>query len=272
VAGNRHRYEEALSRGAQSAWDSNWRGAIEQFEIARAEFPDQPVPYARLGQAYFELAQYDDALRYYQQAARLDPRDVVTLGRIADILERKGQLSEAARIYMAVAEVHLRDRDLNSAISNWERATRLDANLLGARQRLCLVYRRMGRIRESIREHLALARIYQMQGNIPQAAAACKAALEMDPNNTDVLAAVGLLRQGLAMAEAPADAEPPVLASTPRAQAAPSISRALRAAAQAFESDQVLGWEEAEEEAEGSGSPVDEAPCISILGFSTRSA
>ncbi len=155
------------------------------------------MPYARLGQAYFELAKYDDALRYYQQAARLDPRDVVTLGRIADILERKGQLGEAARIYMAVAEVHLKDRDLNSAISNWERATRLDPISSGPGSGSAYISPD-GRIRESIREHLALARIYQMQGNIPQAAAACKAALEMDPNNTDVLAAVGLLRQGLA--------------------------------------------------------------------------
>jgi tetratricopeptide (TPR) repeat protein len=259
VAGNRHRYEEALNRGAQSAWDSNWRRAIEQFEVARAEFPDQPVPYARLGQAYFELSEYDNSLRYYQQAARLDPRDVVTLGRIADILERKGQLGEAARIYMAVAEVHLKDRDLDAAISNWERATRLDPSLLGARQRLCLVYRRTGRIRESIREHLALARIYQMRGNIPQAAAACKAALEMDPNNADVLAAVGLLRQGLVMDLAPAEAGPPALAPAARAPATPSVSQALRAAAQAFERDQVLGWEGAEEEREASGSPVDEA-------------
>lgn len=259
MAGNRQRYEEAMSRGAQFAWDSDWRRAIEQFEIARSELPDDPIPYSRLGQAYFGLEEYDQALRYYQQAARLDPRDVVTLGRIADIQERKGQLEEASRIYMAVAEAYLRERNLESAVGNWERATRLNPNLISARQRLALVYQRMGRSRDSVREHLALARIHQVQGNIPQAAAICKAALELDPDNPDVLAAVALLREGVSMSEA---LEPPSRPKEPARATPPGspMADALRSAAQALESDEVLGWgEESEPEDDRSGSPIEDA-------------
>ena len=261
MSGNRQRHEEAMSRGAQFAWDSDWRQAIEQFEIARSEFPDDPVPYIRIGQAYLESVEYDEALRFYQQAARLDPRNVVTLGRVADVLERSGQLGDAARVYLAVAEVHLKERSLDPAIANWERATRLDPNLLSARQRLALIYQRMGYTRDSIREHLALARIYQLRGDIQQAAAVCKSALEMDPGNLDILAAVALLRQGVMMEEVPDEpppSGPPSLAPSPSLGA--SVTDAVRTAAQAFESSQVLGWEEeAEPEDEGGGSPVEEA-------------
>jgi tetratricopeptide (TPR) repeat protein len=250
-----------MKQGAQYAWDNDWHRAIEQFETARSEFPADPVPYARLGQIYVELSQLTEALRYYQQAARLDPRNLVTLGRVADILERQGKLDEAARLYMAIAEVHLKNRDLDSAIGNWERATRLDPNLLSARQRLALIYKRMGRTRSAVREYLALARIYQIQGDIPQAAAICKAALNLDPDNPDILAAVALLRQGVTMEvipeESPPSAAPP---ATEPASADPSLAQTLRSAANAFESDQVLGWEiETEPEDDRGGSPVEEA-------------
>ena len=155
-----------------------------------------PFPYSRIGQAYFELDEFDQALRYYQQAARLNPNDIVALGRIADVLERMGQLQGAARTYMAVAEAYLRARDADRAISNWSAPLALNPGLLGAHQRLALIYRQRGRQRDSVREHLAIARIYQGRGDTRQAALACKAALEMDPVNTDVLTAVALLRQG----------------------------------------------------------------------------
>jgi len=265
VAGSRRRYKEAMSSGAQYAWDNKWRQAIAQFEVARTEFPDDPIPYARLGQSHFELAEYDDALRHYQQAARLDPNDVVALGRIADVLERMGQLDEAARTYMAVAEAYLRNRQLDPAVSNWERATRLDSGLLSARQRLAIVYHKVGRTRDAIREHLALARIYQAQGNIPQAAAVCKAALELDPSNQDVLAAVSLLRQGTAIQETvPPPSPPPAKAAT----ATPVMTRALRTAAQSFEDEDVLGWqEEPEPAAEAAGSPVEDARQVALANL-----
>jgi len=259
VAGNRQRYQEALNRGAQYAWDNDWRRAARHFEIARAEFPDDPTPFKRLGQTHFELNEYPNALRFYQQAARLDPTDVVTLGRIADVFERLGRIDEAALTYMAVAEAHIKSRDLDATVSHWERATRLDPNLVSARQRLALVYHRQGRIRESIREHLALARIYQARGDIQQAAVVCKAALDMDPNNPDVLRAVELLRQGVTMQEPVSPDSSPAEPEKP-APVAFTMAEALRTAAEAFESDEVAGWDERPEVVDVErGSPVEDA-------------
>ncbi len=253
MAGDRQRYLDALNLAAQHAWDKEWREAIEQLETAVAEFSDDPVAYSQLGQAYFELAEYDTAFRYYQYAVRLDPGDTAALARTADILERMGRIEEAARIYMAVAEAHLKERDLDSAVSNWERATRLAPDLLGARQRLAVVYEKMGRHRDSVRERLAMARIYQAQGDVGQAAAVCKEALEADPNNPDVLAAVSLLQQGLELEE---PALPPGDSMPVGALAGDVVASAI----DALESGEPLGWaEEQEPEWEGAGSPVEDA-------------
>jgi tetratricopeptide (TPR) repeat protein len=227
-----------MRQGAQFAWDNRWREAIDLLEVARTEFPDDPIPYSRIGQAYFELNEFEQALRYYQQAARLNPNDVVALGRIADVLERLGRLDEAARTYMAVAEAYLRIREADRAISHWERAIRLDPGLLGAHQRLALIYRQRGRQRDSVREHLAIARIYQRRGEVRQAALACKAALEIDPGNADVLAAVALLRQGSTIETD--HQRPPTVESAP--------------------GEATLDWDDgADSDAGGGGSPVEEA-------------
>lgn len=243
MAGNRQRYQEAMRQGAQFAWDNRWREAIDLLEVARSEFPDDPVPYARIGQAYFELDELDQALRYYQQAARLNPNDVVALGRIADVLERLGRLEEAARTYMAVAEAYLRIRDADRAISHWERATRLCPGLLGAHQRLALIYQQRVRLQDAVREHLAIARIFQRTGDVRQAALACRAALEMDPDNPDVLTAVALLRQGSTIEDRQPVA-PPVTLPTGRSTS---------------------DWDGGPDKgASGSGSPVEEARQIAL--------
>lgn len=245
--------------GAQHAWDNDWPSAIVQFEKARSEFPEEPAPYTHLGQAFFELAQFERALSNYQQAVRLDPTNISALSHIADILERVGKLDQAARTYMAVAEAHIKRHESEPAIENWERASRLDPNLVSARQRLALVYYRQGRLRDSIREHLALARIHQSKGNIREAAQVCKAALELDPGNSDVLAAVALLRRGVAVQE-PATSQTPSVIKTVK-NSGSSLAKAVRTAVNALEVDSSrTGWKESEQEdEEESESPIEDA-------------
>ena len=49
MAGNRARFEEALNRAHSHSWDQQWSEAIQEFESAITEIPDEPAPYAGLG-------------------------------------------------------------------------------------------------------------------------------------------------------------------------------------------------------------------------------
>ena len=157
--------------------------------------------------------QLDRALECYKLAARYSRGDVQYLTRVADIQERMGLLSEAGRTYMATGEVYLRKRDADAAISNWERAVRLEPNLLGAHQRLAMIFQRKNNTKAAVREYLAIARTLAMQGESRKALQMCRAAMRLDPDNPDVLTAIKLIKHG---EEAYPDPEPEI--ATPAAE------------------------------------------------------
>ena len=196
MANNRPRYEEALNRGAMYSSRKMWKDAFGAYRAAIAEFPKEPAPYAGLGEACLGLKQLDKALECFKLAAKYSRGDISYLKKVADIQERQGQLRDAAKTYTAVGEFLLRQRKLDEAIGNWERAIRLDSNLLGPHRRLAMIFQRQNKKRDAVREYLAIARILQTQGDNKKALQMCQAALRLDPDNTDVLTAVDLIRHG----------------------------------------------------------------------------
>lgn len=196
MANNRARYAEAIQKGKSFNANKQWKEAISAFRVAISEFPDQPEAYAGLGEACLGQKQLDRALECYKLAARHSKGDVRFLTRVADIQERLGMLGEAGRTYMAVGEIYLRQRDADAAISNWERSIRLEPNLLGAHQRLAMIFQRKNNIKGAVREYLAIARTLAMQGESKKAMQMCRAALRLDPENPDVLTAIRLVKMG----------------------------------------------------------------------------
>jgi len=198
VAKNRARYQEAIKRGEVYLQNDQWQEAFGVYRVAIAEFSQSAPAYDGLGQACFGLKQLDRALECYKLAARYSKGDVSYLQKVADMQERLGRLSEAARTYMAVGEVFLRQRELDKAVSNWQRAIRLESSLLGPHRRLAMVYQRQNNTRDAVREYLAIARILQMQGEDKKALQMCRAALRLDPDSPDVITAIDLIRKGAA--------------------------------------------------------------------------
>jgi len=198
MAENRARYNLAIQKGTEFNENKQWKEAVGAFRVALSEFKTEPEGYAGLGKACAGLKQYKRALDCYKLAARYSHGDAKYMTRVADMQERLGQLSEAGRSYMAAGEYFLRQRDIDSAISNWERAVRLESNLLGAHQRLAMAFQRKGNSRGAVREYLAIARILDMQGDSKKALQMCRAAMRLDPDNPDILTAVKLIQHGAA--------------------------------------------------------------------------
>ncbi|MCA9935323.1 MAG: tetratricopeptide repeat protein [Ardenticatenaceae bacterium] len=218
MAGNRTQYEEALKRARIFNQRQEWRKAISMLRVALQEFPGKPEPYSLLGQACSGLKQWDKALDVYKRAARYSGGDIIYLNKVADMQERLGQLSDAGQTYMAAGELQMRKNNLEQAEANWQRAIRLEPDLLGAHRRLAMLYQRQNNITAAVREYLAIARILDMRGEKKKALQMCKAALRLDPENDDILKAVELIRYGEdAVPEIP-DEEPDI--SKPQAEAA----------------------------------------------------
>jgi tetratricopeptide (TPR) repeat protein len=256
VAGSQARYEIAIRRGHSYSWDQLWPDAIREFEHASQEAPSEPSPYAGLGMAYFELGELERSLENYKLAARFSKGDMIYLKHVADVQERLGQVRDAAQTYMAIGEIQLRRKRLDEAVGNWLRAARLDPNLIGARRRLASLYQRQGLTRNAVREYLALARIYNSQQKKDNALQMCQAALDLDPQNPDILTAMELIEQGAA--DIATGDELFVSLET----LAALDSEEIPPFATAYEAEQV--GSQAKEESEVSGGPMEHARQLAL--------
>ncbi|MEZ4591280.1 MAG: tetratricopeptide repeat protein [Chloroflexota bacterium] len=253
MAKDKAKYDKAIKVGLAYNKAGRWKDAFTAFRVAIGEFPNDAAAYAGLGEACLGLKQLDRALDCFKLAARYSKGDMQYLRSVADIQERQGQLAEAARTYLAIGETLLKQRQLEEAIGNWERSIRLDASLLGSHKRLAMVFQRLNRTRDAVREYLAIARILQMRGEIKSAMQMCQAALRLDPGNEDVLTAVELIRHGEAAFAEPeveevAVPERPAGLSAEEQAEADSLTETVRQMAAIFEaerSQQVMAAQEA---------------------------
>ena len=196
MANDTKTYQLAVEKGNLLNERKKYREAIAAFRVALGEFKNRPEVYVGLGEACVGQRQYGRALDCYKIATRLTNGNISYLSKVADIQERLGMLNDAAKTYMAIGERYFQQGVMDSAIDHWERATRLDPNLLGAHQRLALAFQREGNTRATVREYLALARILSMRGDNLKARQICESALRLDPENSDILAAMRLIEMG----------------------------------------------------------------------------
>lgn len=196
MPGNRKIYEQAMNMGHSAAWDQEWDRAIAAYGRAVQEFPEDPAAHNSLGLALMQARRLEDALKVYTRAHQLAPDDTIPLERSADVLERLGRLKEAAQQYINVAEVYLGQRDLEKAIGNWERATRLTSGLVQIHQRLALAYERTGHKKAAIREYLTLAFNFQRANRTDVARQAVERALRIEPTNPQAINTLTALESG----------------------------------------------------------------------------
>ena len=242
MAKDKEKYQKAIKIGLAHNKAERWKDAFTAFRVAIGEFPNDAAAYAGLGEACLGLKQLDRALDCFKLAARYSRGDMQYLRSVADIQERQGQLAEAARTYLAIGEILLKQRELDEAIGNWERSIRLDSSLLGSHKRLAMVFQRLNRTRDAVREYLAIARILQMRGENKKALKMCQAALRLDPGNEDVLTAVELIRHGEAAFVEPevedvTEAEPATGLSAEEQAEADSLTETVRQMAAIFEAE-----------------------------------
>jgi tetratricopeptide (TPR) repeat protein len=199
MPGKRDVFDQAMSRGHSAAWDQQWEKAIACYRAALTEFPDDPNALTSLGFAMFQADRPEEALKVYQRAASLAPGEPVAPEKCGEIFERLGRLNEAAQTYMVVAEIHLTRRDVQKAIDNWNRVTRLTPDNLNAHSRLALAYEHSGKTRPAVIEYLEVARIFQRANDSNKAAQAAQRAMQLDPRSTEARDALEKLRRGIAL-------------------------------------------------------------------------
>lgn len=219
MAGNRQIFEQAMRQGTNYAWDRKWNKAIAEYQQAIAEFPKEAPAYIALGQALSHAGRLAEALEAYQRVARLTPDDPLALARVAELQEQLGDVAGATQTWLHTADLHLRHQSVDAAIKVWQHLVQIAPNIVAVHERLARTYASMGQPHRAVRQYLALATVYQRQGENERAAAACRRALELDPRNPDVLTALEALQHGRPLEELIADSSTDMSYTSPEASA-----------------------------------------------------
>lgn len=194
MSGNREAFQQAMNQGHSAAWDQRWDHAVRFYELALQEFPEDSKALSSLGLAYYELQDYETSLRYYMRAARFSPQDPIPFDKVATLCERLGKLEHSQQAAMQAAELYLRAREIQKAIENWQRVTRLNPGNLRAYERLAVIYEHTGENEAAVDAYLALASLYQHGNELEKAVKAATHALELLPNHIEARQTLTWLR------------------------------------------------------------------------------
>lgn len=137
-----------------------------KFNAAPDDFRSAQTLYQQ-AEAYYRQGKFPEAIALCHQAIALQPDLAIAYKTLGEILQARGQISEAIRSYfkaleiqpnLAPAEVHfnlgnsLADRDLlDEAIIIYRNALQLNPNYTAAYVNLGTVFRKQGKIEEAIR-------------------------------------------------------------------------------------------------------------------------
>ncbi len=196
MSGDQQIYQNAMNQGHSAAWDQDWEKASGYYKIAIDEFPENFNALTSLALALFELQKYPDSLNYYLRAASLSPNDPVPMQKVAEIQEHLGNLEGATNAYLEEAEIYVRNKDVEKALSCWTHVVALNPENITAHMRLAVVYERLEQTANAMIEYIAIASILQSQGNLPKAIQTMKHAQEVAPNSKEASLALSILQSG----------------------------------------------------------------------------
>ncbi len=183
MPGNRAVFNDAVTKGHNAAWDGQWAKAAAEYRRALAEFPDDARIRLSLAHALEQLGQWESALREYRHLVQAQPKDTAPLARVAAVLEKLQRKSEAAGVYVQLADLYVAQKSIPQAIEAWHKAAELEPDRTDVRQKLIEAYTRAGQPLAVANEQLALAKIYRARGDKAKAQSLAEQALRLDPNN-----------------------------------------------------------------------------------------
>lgn len=183
MAGDRAAFEAAVKSAHSFAWEKRWRKAIEQYELATAEFPDDLTARSGLAFAYYKGERLREALREYRKVCELKPDDPTPRLKLAEVLVQLGRTSDAAEAWSDLAGVYTQLKDLGRAEEAWREATRLQPGNKRAHLKLAEACAHKADNVEAAKEYVTLARLCHDDDDLQEAAGYCQRALSLDGGN-----------------------------------------------------------------------------------------
>ena len=193
---SQNRFQQAMNQGHTAAWDQDWQRAVDHYNQALVEIPDDPIALVSLGLALYELGLYDEALQRYSQAGEISPEDPLPLEKVSQLYELLGQLEKVTKPSLRASELYLNEGNVAKAVECLARVTRIEAENLPAHSRLALIYERTSRKNRAVTEYLIVASLMQHADDEENARQSIEHALTILPSSSEAQEALSLIENG----------------------------------------------------------------------------
>src|SRR6266852_1017541 len=100
MPGDKQLYATAMNAADRLHWDSQWQQAVQEYQQALAEFPEDAKARSGLGFCYMQMKQWLPALQEYELVLADDPSNVIVLSKTAELLVILNRREEAYRAYL----------------------------------------------------------------------------------------------------------------------------------------------------------------------------
>jgi tetratricopeptide (TPR) repeat protein len=141
-------------------------------------------------QKSLEKGQVAKAIKDYQKLVELDPRDMRTRQKLAELLSRGAMNAEAFEQYGTVARNYADNGFFLKAIAVYKQMQKLDPEQVSVYQRLAELNAKQGLVGNALAEYRNLAAIYEKKKMLPEAIGVLQKMVELDPDNLNMRAKV----------------------------------------------------------------------------------
>jgi tetratricopeptide (TPR) repeat protein len=200
MAGNRAIYDRAMDQSREAAREGRWDDALKGAVRALQEFPKELEARTSVAVALFHTGKLAQALQQLQELHNADPGNPFYLEYIARAQERQGNSQNAISTYRMLLEMHQQQRSLGKTVAVLREILRISPDRDAEREQLARTLADTRATPEAVAEYLNLARRYQQQQRLDDAAERVEIALRLDPNNREAKDLIIALRQDMAHA------------------------------------------------------------------------
>lgn len=210
MSGNRFRFGDAIQKANDAAWADSWTEAVQCYQRALAEFPDDAATLMGYAWALLNAGAYDQAIAVYQKLIKMNPAEPGPYERIAEMLERQAKTVEAAQLYAHAAMRYRKQGLAAKATSSLEASVRLVPANIPAWEELLKHYRAQQDVAQAVLAALWLVHLYQSSDR-NCAMDVCRQMQEFVPHEPRLGQALMMLQTGRTIPAPPAFEVAPVI-------------------------------------------------------------
>ena len=140
MPGNKEVFRSAMNAADRHLWDSHWMEALQEYEQALAEFPEDITARSGLGFCYMQTKQWPKALEEYAHVLKSEPSNIIASSKIAELYGILNRREDAYHAYLHLADLYSQAGQGRRAEAAWQKAVQLSPGNPEPHERLASYY------------------------------------------------------------------------------------------------------------------------------------